>query len=88
MRPRQVSHRTEASYLHYIVEFIRFDGKRDARELGVGEIRAYLPYHATEKDRTASAQNMALSTLLFLYRQVLGHAMTAGGEFPDNYHWI
>jgi len=35
---RQTSHRTEASYLHYIVEFIRFHGKRHARELRVGEI--------------------------------------------------
>jgi hypothetical protein len=34
---REMSHRTEASYLHYIVDFIRFHGKRHARELGVGE---------------------------------------------------
>jgi hypothetical protein len=34
MRLRQTNHRTEASYLHYIVNFIRFHGKRHARELG------------------------------------------------------
>jgi hypothetical protein len=45
---RQTSHRTEASYLHYIVDFIRFHGKRHARELGVGEIRAHLSYQAPE----------------------------------------
>jgi hypothetical protein len=44
MRLRQMSHRTEASYLRYIVDFIRFHGKRHARGLGVGEIRAYLSY--------------------------------------------
>ena len=44
MRLRQMSHRTEASYLRYIVDFIRFHGKRNARELRVGEIRAYLSY--------------------------------------------
>ena len=82
---RQTSHRTEASYLHYIVDFIRFHGKRHARELGVGEISAHLSYQATEKDGTASTQNMALSTLLFLCRRVLGYAIAAGGEFPDDY---
>jgi Phage integrase, N-terminal SAM-like domain len=84
---RQLSHSTEASYLHYIVEFIRFHGKHHVRELGVGEIRAYLS-QATEKDGAASTQSMALSALLFLYRLVLGYAMAAGGEFPDDYHWF
>ena len=37
-----MSRRTEASYLHYIVDFIRFHGKRHPQELGVGEIRASL----------------------------------------------
>ena len=82
---RQTSHRTEASYLHYIVDFIRFHGKRHARELGVGEISAHLSYQATEKDGTAFTQNMALSTLLFLCRRVLGYAIAAGGEVPDDY---
>ena len=88
MRLRQTSHRTEASYLHYLVDFIRFHGKRHARELGIGEICAYLSYQATQKDGAASTQNMALSMLLFLYRRVRGFAMAAGGEFPDHYHWI
>ena len=28
---------------------------------------------------------MALSTLLFLCRRVLGYTIAAGGEFPDDY---
>jgi Phage integrase, N-terminal SAM-like domain len=78
MRLRQTSHRTEASYLHYIVDFIRFHRKYHARELGVGEISAYLSYQATEKDGAASTQNMAHSAILFLYRWMLGYAMAAG----------
>jgi site-specific recombinase XerD len=70
MRLRHTSHRTAASHLHYIVEFIRFHGKCHVRELSMGEIRAYLSYQATEKDRAASTQNMALSALLFFYRRV------------------
>jgi site-specific recombinase XerD len=85
MRLRQMSHSTEASYLHYIVEFMRFHSKRHARELGVGEIRAYLSYQAREEEGATSTQKMALSALLFLYRRVLGYAIAAGGEFPDDY---
>ena len=39
--------------------------------MGVGEIRAYLSHLATDKNVAASTQNVALSALLFLYRQVL-----------------
>jgi Phage integrase, N-terminal SAM-like domain len=70
------------------VDFIRFHSKCYAREVRVREIRAYLSFQATEKDGSASTQNMALSALLFLYQRVRGYAMAAGGEFPDHYHWI
>ena len=39
--------------------------------MGVDEIRAYLSHLATHKNVAASTQNIALSALLFLYRQVL-----------------
>jgi integron integrase len=71
MRLKHMSRRTEASYLHYIIDFIRFCGKRHPREMGAGEIRAYLSHLATDKNVAASTQNVALSALLFLYRQVL-----------------
>ena len=60
MRLRHMSRRTEASYLHYIVDFIRFHGKQHPRELGVGEIRAYLSHPATEKDVAAPTQHVVL----------------------------
>jgi integron integrase len=71
MRLKHMSRRTEASYLHYIVDFIRFYSKQHPREMGVGEIRAYLSHLAMDKDVAASTQNVALSALLFLYRRVL-----------------
>lgn len=61
----------EASYLHYIIGFIRFCSKRHPREMGVYEIRVYLSHLPTDKNVAASTQNVALSALLFLYRQVL-----------------
>ena len=50
MHLRHMSRRTEVSYLHNIVDFIRFHGKRHPRELGVGEICVYLCHLATDKN--------------------------------------
>lgn len=66
-----MSRRTETSYVYYTLDYIRFHGKRHPKEMGVEEIRAYLSHLATENNVAASTQNVALSALLFLYRQVL-----------------
>jgi integron integrase len=66
-----MSRRTEKSYLHYIIDYICFHNKQHPQELGVEEIRAYLSHLAIQKNVAASTQNIALSALLFLYRQVL-----------------
>jgi integron integrase len=44
---------------------------RHPREMGADEIRAYLSHLAIERQVAASTQTVALSALLFLYRQVL-----------------
>jgi hypothetical protein len=49
MRLKRMSRRTEASYLYYILDFIRFHGKRHPCEMGVEEIRVYLSHLATER---------------------------------------
>ncbi len=60
LRLKDMSRRTETSYVYCILDFIRFHGKRHPNEMGVEEIRAYLSHLATKK-------NVALSALLFLY---------------------
>jgi hypothetical protein len=49
MRLEHMSRRTEISYLRYIIDFIRFRGKRHPREMGAGEIRVDLSHLATAK---------------------------------------
>lgn len=63
--------KTEVSYLHYIVDFIRFHGKRHPEQLGTAKIRDYLSHLATQKNVSASTQNVAFSAILFLYTKVL-----------------
>jgi integron integrase len=71
IRLRHFSPKTEKSYLHYIRDFILFHHKQHPREMGADEIRAYLSHLALEREVAASTQTVALSALLFLYRQVL-----------------
>ena len=71
LRLKHMSLSTETSYVFYIRRFVRFHHNRDPREMGVPEIRAYLAHLAVEAKVAASTQNVALSALLFLYRDVL-----------------
>ena len=71
IRLKHFSLKTEKSYLYYIKDFILFHNKRHPREMGVEEIRAYLSHLAIDRNVAASTQKVALSALLFLYRQVL-----------------
>jgi integron integrase len=70
-RMRHLSLRTEQAYISWARRFIQFHKKRHPREMGEAEIRAFISHLAVERDITASTQTVALSALLFLYRDVL-----------------
>jgi site-specific recombinase XerD len=71
IRLKHFSLKTERSYVYYIRDFILFHNKRHPSEMATDEIRAYLTHLAVERKVAASTQTVALSALLFLYRQVL-----------------
>jgi integron integrase len=75
IRVKRLSRSTEQSYLHYIVQYINFHGKRHPERLGESDVQAYLSHLALDKHVSASTQNVALSALLFLYKQVIGREM-------------
>lgn len=68
---------TEKADLHWVRFFIRWHGRdgvmQHPRTLGAAEMEAFLTMLATERQVSASTHNQALSALLFLYREVLGH---------------
>jgi len=68
---RHLSLRTEQAYLQWIRRYILFHKKKHPREMGESEIRAFISHLAVERSITASTQTVALSALLFLYRDVL-----------------
>ena len=71
-RLRHFSRSTEKSYIHYIRDFILVHNKPHPKDMGACEIRAYLSHLVMNRNVAASTQTVALSALLFLYRQVLG----------------
>ncbi|WP_148598789.1 integron integrase [Aquisphaera giovannonii] len=71
LRTRHYAIRTEEAYVGWIRRFILFHGKRHPREMGAGEVAAFLTHLAVREHVAASTQNQALAAILFLYRNVL-----------------
>lgn len=66
LRARHYSLKTEKAYVHWILRFIRFHGRRHPADKGAAEITAYLNHLANANRVSASTQNQALSALLLL----------------------
>ena len=75
IRVRHYSRRTEKAYVAWTRRYILFHGKRHPSEMGAAEITQYLSSLAVQGHVAGSAQNQALSALLFLYRAVLGQEL-------------
>jgi integron integrase len=71
LRIKHYSYRTEQSYVAWIRRYILFHNKRHPKEMGIPEIETFLSYLAIEENVAASTQNVALSALIFLYKEVL-----------------
>lgn len=71
IRVRHYSIRTERAYLMWIKRYILFHGKQHPKDLNGSHIECYLTYLAVNNNVASSTQNLALSALLFLYKEVL-----------------
>lgn len=71
IRYKHYSLRTEQAYVYWVRWFIRFNGVRHPREMGAPEVEAFLRYLANERKVSASTHKIALSALLYLYKEVL-----------------
>ena len=71
LRARHYSLRTEKVYISWIKRFILFHNKQHPSNLGKSEIRSFINYLAIKKKVSASTQNQALQSILFLYKQIL-----------------
>ena len=71
LRVKHYSIRTEQTYTDWIKRYIYFHDKRHPKDLGAHDIEAFLTHLAVAGKVAASTQNLAKSSLLFLYREVL-----------------
>ena len=77
---RHYSERTRESYTKWLLRFIDFHAGRNVERLGEAEINAFLTDLAVCGNVSASTQNQALASLLFLYRNVLSAPLGSLGE--------
>jgi integron integrase len=71
VRVKHFSLSTEQAYVGWIRRYILFHCKRHPKDMGENEIRQFISHLAVHTRISASTQTVALSALLFLYREVL-----------------
>jgi integron integrase len=82
LRLRHFSPRTEEAYAAWVRRLVHFHGLRHPRDLGVGEVRAFLTYLAVERQVAPSTLAQAMAAILFLYREVLERPLAGLGDLP------
>ena len=73
IRVRQMAVRTEKTYEQWIARFLRYCNWQEIDRLGLENIKSFLEYLAVSRKVSASTQKVALNSLIFLFREVLGH---------------
>lgn len=80
MRARHYRSRTEETYCQWVRRYILFHQKCHPTDMGEPEINAFLTHLAVKDKVSASAQNQALSAILYLYRHIIGRDVGYLGE--------
>lgn len=70
IRRKHYSIRTETTYIDWIRRYILFHHKQHPKDMAEREIREFISHLAVNARISASTQTVALSALLFLYRDV------------------
>lgn len=68
---RRYSRRTVGTYLYWIRYFIVFHQKKHPKDMGPGEVEAFLTWLAVERNVAAGTQAIALNALAYLYNKFL-----------------
>lgn len=75
LRLRGYSFKTEKTYLHWIVRFIRFHQMKHPRDMAEEHVRDFLSHLAVDAHVSINTQKTALNALAFLYHKVLGRSL-------------
>jgi integron integrase len=72
MRARQLSYRTEQTYLQWVRRFLVFARPESRETLEAEAVRSFLGYLAVKRGVAAATQNQAFNAVLFVFKEVLG----------------
>lgn len=70
-RLKHYAYLSELSYVDWGWRFTLFQNKIHDKDLGANKVQEFLTYITTERKVSASTQNQARSTLIFLFQHVL-----------------
>ena len=72
IRIRNMAITTEKTYEQWLVRFFQYHHWNNIAELELGDFSDYLDYLALHRKVSSSTQKIALNSLIFFYREVLG----------------
>lgn len=72
IRSRQMSRRTEETYVRWIERYLLFHGGRHPASLGRADLQRFVSHLANQAGLGAQSQNQAASSVVFLYRELYG----------------
>lgn len=71
MRRKNYRYKTEQTYVHWVVRYIRFHKMRHPREMGSSEIEQFLDHLTLRRQCSVGTQRIALNALNCFYRKFL-----------------
>lgn len=75
IRFKQLSYQTEKTYVHWILNFIRFHNRTHPLELNESHVESWLTHLACNRHNSVGTQKVALNAIVFLYRQFLSRPL-------------
>ena len=75
IRAQGLAYQTEKTYVHWVLHYIHFHGKRHPRDLGVADVEAFLSHLSLDRDVTKGTQRIALNSLAYLYNRFLNQPL-------------
>lgn len=72
IRQHGLAYRTEQTYVHWTIRFIKFHKKRHPKDMGAIEVGQFLSHLSAHLDCSVNTQKVALNALVYLYKRFLG----------------
>lgn len=73
IRSKNLAYKTEKTYCKWVLDFIRYHGRKHPASMGALEVDQYLSHLVINQNLAVNSQKTALNAIVFLYKQFLKH---------------